>query len=213
MPLDKAFEYSALSYCWEDQSCSRTVVCDGRKLQVTPNAKEAMRGLRARTKLGNSYLWVDAICIDQTSTEEKNVQVRNMAEIYTKAKQVCIWLQDNGVNKTARKRIRKIPRLHNGEARDPKEVRKETDEVWLDEISKNPYWSRIWTVQEMALARSVKLYSGSVSLGSKMLLRIHDLNPQKQAPFAAHNHLSRHEDGAPCWNLCTMTLKGYSSHS
>ena len=42
------------------------------------------------------YIWVDAICIDQSERgkEEKEKQLSKMAEIYNSASSVCIWLGD-----------------------------------------------------------------------------------------------------------------------
>jgi hypothetical protein len=59
-------------------------------LQVTPNCLSALRALRHRSR--PRKLWIDAICIDQTSTAERNQQVPLMAEIYGKAGQVLVWL-------------------------------------------------------------------------------------------------------------------------
>lgn len=38
--------------------------------------------------------WIDAICIDQDDPSERNHQVQMMSRIYTRAKEVCIWLGD-----------------------------------------------------------------------------------------------------------------------
>jgi hypothetical protein len=59
-------------------------------LNVTPNCLSVLQTLRSRFK--PRKLWVDARCIDQTSTAEKNQQVPLMAEIYGRAKQVLVWL-------------------------------------------------------------------------------------------------------------------------
>ncbi|KAM0436147.1 hypothetical protein ACHAPT_003039 [Fusarium lateritium] len=37
-------------------------------------------------------LWVDQVCIDQNNHAEKADQVLLMAEVYTKAEQVLVWL-------------------------------------------------------------------------------------------------------------------------
>jgi hypothetical protein len=38
------------------------------------------------------YLWIDAICINQTNNKEKSFQVGLMAEIYQQANHVFAWL-------------------------------------------------------------------------------------------------------------------------
>jgi hypothetical protein len=39
-------------------------------------------------------IWADAICINQTDTSEKNIQVRQMSNIYASADQVIIYVGD-----------------------------------------------------------------------------------------------------------------------
>jgi hypothetical protein len=37
-------------------------------------------------------LWIDAICIDQTNQKEKEYQIQFMAQIYSQATHVIVWL-------------------------------------------------------------------------------------------------------------------------
>lgn len=82
--------YEALSYVWGAKNGTIPITCGGRKLLITPNCDSALRHLRH--KLTRRVLWIDAICIDQQSVEERNCQVPLMGEIYTAAKKVIIWL-------------------------------------------------------------------------------------------------------------------------
>ena len=61
---------------------------------VTPNL---LTGLEAVLRYAEGegrkcYLWVDAICIDQNSDEERSAQVPLMRQIYGNAKSVLVWL-------------------------------------------------------------------------------------------------------------------------
>lgn len=38
------------------------------------------------------FIWIDAICIDQTDENEKAMQIPLMSEIYKRAYQVNVWL-------------------------------------------------------------------------------------------------------------------------
>jgi hypothetical protein len=38
------------------------------------------------------YLWIDALCIDQTNSTERASQVLLMGDIYSSAKRVIVWL-------------------------------------------------------------------------------------------------------------------------
>ncbi|KAK4031445.1 HET-domain-containing protein [Parachaetomium inaequale] len=82
--------YEALSYTWGGQPLDRPVSCDSKTLLITANAEAALRRLRRKRKA--RYLWVDAICINQSSVAERNVQVASMGDIYRGAKRVLIWL-------------------------------------------------------------------------------------------------------------------------
>ena len=82
--------YEALSYAWGDPKTKTTIKCEGMHLHVTPNCASALKHLR--TTKETRILWVDAICIDQSSLHERNVQVKRMGDIYSKASRVVIWL-------------------------------------------------------------------------------------------------------------------------
>lgn len=84
--------YEALSYVWGETADNVFVLCGGSKIMITPNCLAALKKLRLSTK--ERYLWVDAICIDQSSIPERNQQVARMGEIYMSASRVVIWLGD-----------------------------------------------------------------------------------------------------------------------
>jgi hypothetical protein len=86
------YEYDALSYTWGGQDRNVTITCEGKRLYVTPNCYAALRRLRGRRRKDISWLWVDAICIDQSSTKERNAQVSIMGNIYSRADCVLMWL-------------------------------------------------------------------------------------------------------------------------
>jgi hypothetical protein len=91
--LDKPV-YEAISYTWAtvdgDASLSSHVSCRGKQIAVTKNCESMLRILRKQGT--NRTIWVDAICIDQENTEERNHQVRLMATIYSNASQVVAYL-------------------------------------------------------------------------------------------------------------------------
>ncbi|KAK4448890.1 heterokaryon incompatibility protein-domain-containing protein [Podospora aff. communis PSN243] len=83
-------EYEALSYTWGDSSQKRTIGLNGIDFDVTTNLHAALNRLRLPDS--KRLLWVDAICIDQTNTDERAAQVPRMREIYQRAQRVVIWL-------------------------------------------------------------------------------------------------------------------------
>jgi hypothetical protein len=85
--------YEALSYVWGSPRGNVPIECEGKTLLITPNCEAALRRIRRRTR--TRALWIDAICIDQASTDEKNAQVQLMSEVYSKARRVIVWLGDD----------------------------------------------------------------------------------------------------------------------
>jgi hypothetical protein len=92
--LDDNPSFEALSYVWGTNTIKVSINVHGLLLEVTPNCLNALRGLRYR--FTRRTLWIDAICIDQKSEAEKNQQVPLMADIYSRAVLVLVWLNDSG---------------------------------------------------------------------------------------------------------------------
>jgi Heterokaryon incompatibility protein (HET) len=88
--IDTIASYEALSYTWGPPNPQKYIVCHGKKLPITENCEAALRHLRL--PLAGRLLWVDSICIDQFNIIEKNQQLRLMGNIYSRAKDVLIWL-------------------------------------------------------------------------------------------------------------------------
>ncbi|KAF2023286.1 HET-domain-containing protein, partial [Setomelanomma holmii] len=81
--------YAALSYVWGREKATHTVTIDGFDVDTRPNLYTALRRLRAHCV---ETLWVDALCINQASRQERGWQVNLMGYIYASAQEVCIWM-------------------------------------------------------------------------------------------------------------------------
>ncbi|KAF2025398.1 HET-domain-containing protein, partial [Setomelanomma holmii] len=85
-------EYEAISYTWAteggDDMKTGCVYCDERIIPVTKNCEAILRRLRRPWK--TRRVWVDAICINQVNTSERNHQVGLMDHVYRKASNVLI---------------------------------------------------------------------------------------------------------------------------
>lgn len=101
--LNDNVKYEALSYVWGEKQpndIKLIYINGGQPLEVTPSCYEALIYLRPRksafSRGRGRVLWVDAICIDQTpsddSTRERNHQVRLMGSVYSGATKVLAWL-------------------------------------------------------------------------------------------------------------------------
>ncbi|OAL43075.1 heterokaryon incompatibility, partial [Pyrenochaeta sp. DS3sAY3a] len=84
--------YSCLSYMWGDPEEQHAILINGKTFKVRRNLWDFLRV--AQTKLFNNFLWIDALCIDQQNTQERNHQVQQMGNIYSRAKTVLLWLGD-----------------------------------------------------------------------------------------------------------------------
>ncbi|KAL7806365.1 heterokaryon incompatibility protein domain-containing protein [Trichoderma aethiopicum] len=83
--------YKALSYVWGRGSRNPPeIVVNGNNVKVTSNLAMALRHLR-QDEVGNA-LWIDALCIDQSNTDERSSQVAQMRDIYATAVEVIVFL-------------------------------------------------------------------------------------------------------------------------
>lgn len=161
-------DYEALSYHWGPKDKKADDFCikllersQSYRVSIRSNLVSALRQLRSAND--NKYLWVDALCIDQGSNEEKNVQIPRMTEIYNKARCVCIWLGEEGDNSDdAMAFARRLLDLDAfSRMQNPKEAHQ-----WVDfaTLLRRPWFNRRWIVQELAVARNAMLYCGEEKL-------------------------------------------------
>ncbi|KAF4810068.1 Heterokaryon incompatibility protein 6, OR allele [Colletotrichum siamense] len=109
---DEESSYSALSYVWGCSSEPQQIDINSQPFHVTQNLHDALQQLERDSV--SSWLWIDAICIEQSDLEEKTHQVGMMRDIFSNAAMVYIWLGP-GTEKTdqAMDLIFKYgPRLH-----------------------------------------------------------------------------------------------------
>ncbi|KAE8446189.1 hypothetical protein EG329_012414 [Mollisiaceae sp. DMI_Dod_QoI] len=98
--LDEDPAYEALSYVWGDARQKLPIILNGENFIITKNLESALRYLR--DEHFPRHLWVDAICINQNDIMERAQQVGLMDAIYSKTKEVLIWLgrEQEGSDKT-----------------------------------------------------------------------------------------------------------------
>jgi SAM-dependent MidA family methyltransferase len=63
---------------------------NGQSTEAGPNLEAALKAIRNEEH--SRLLWIDALCIDQSSKKKRNQQILLMADIYRKASCVLIWL-------------------------------------------------------------------------------------------------------------------------
>ena len=87
-------DYVAGSYCWGGQDHKELVLMNGRLFKTSKNLYSLLQVLRDDEEGNGRFYWIDQLCIDQTSTLERNHQVQLMSIIYSQAYAVYSWFGD-----------------------------------------------------------------------------------------------------------------------
>jgi hypothetical protein len=92
--LDNPVPYfETISYCWGSPTVRNHVNLNGTPTSVPWSSAAALRRLRFSDK--PRVLWIDAICIDQSSQSEKSEQVAFMSTIYRMGKRNLVYLGED----------------------------------------------------------------------------------------------------------------------
>jgi hypothetical protein len=152
-------KYEALSYMWGSLSNSATIAVDGQDLSVGENLWLALKQLR----LGASRrtIWIDAICINQADTTERNHQVSQMSNIYSCAEQVLVWLGPDTV--FSDQAMRFLADVADGTIPSIGCDKPVFGDCWkaVEQFCESEYWKRLWIIQEVVLARKVLVMWGA----------------------------------------------------
>ena len=191
--LHDRLDYVALSYVWgEKSSDDPTLLLNGHPLQIRASLWQALKELV--TRVNTVRFWIDQVCIDQENKTEKGQQVRLMSRIYGRAQRVIGWLGSHDDDSyLAFSLLLMLGRL--SFAKEP-----QTDQRWqnpLDVLMKEgnvrsiddlfnpnrrpiqaaarlvqrPWFSRLWIVQEVALATTLELCCGDASIPGEVFFR------------------------------------------
>ncbi|RYN45573.1 hypothetical protein AA0114_g8981 [Alternaria tenuissima] len=171
-------EYEALSYAWGTTDSPSEALLDGTPTSMRISLDLGLRRLRYAEK--SRILWVDALCINQNDIQERSHQVQQMATIYSSARTVLIWLGEWPSFDTCRDQERcerAFSELLTESRRinsmlDSKDKNKQRlsmmsnfltqNELFYDighfmrhlsDICSQPWFSRLWIIQEFILAR------------------------------------------------------------
>lgn len=156
--------YIALSYAWGDPNITEDISVNDIPLPVTTNLMAALRRLYERYSDKQVAFWIDAICINQQDLGERGHQVKIMGQIYSRAQTVIGWLGEMhidfstlpGLSQEGTERIRLL--VQNRHA--------------LRSMLDAPYWRRMWTQQEIILARDLLLLCGPSLLAADKFVNL-----------------------------------------
>jgi len=85
--------YETISYCWGAPRDPSTIELNGHLTPVPASSEAAVRRMRLSDR--PRVLWIDAICIDQSSTTERSAQVALMATVYSTAQHNLVYLGED----------------------------------------------------------------------------------------------------------------------
>ncbi|KAI6717429.1 hypothetical protein JHW43_000085 [Diplocarpon mali] len=186
--------YEAISYAWGSSAQTRVICCENQKLRVTTNLRDALWKIRDPGK--PRLLWADAVCINQNDTKERGDQVCQMAEIYANATRVLVWLSlpsprvvdfdylfgrdlaaaMESSNVSTGQRPGLLQKFVGMVDADTK--LENFDSVMklvahnLSQVLDSPWFTRLWVVQEVGMAKSVLALIGNATLDFVDLVRI-----------------------------------------
>ena len=168
--------YEALSYTWGEAVFSHPIQINDQAFSITSNLYSALTQLRKPDE--DRYIWVDALCIDQSNLEEKAIQIPKIFTIYQKAKHVIAWLGDEGT--FSRHAVHLVKRFNPAAEDIPGELQSISREDFLKactglfDILGRPWLRRAWVVQEVFAAKSIVVHIGCHTMEWDSLLNIHE---------------------------------------
>lgn len=167
--IQKAPQFAALSYSWGNRPAD-TPICINtgtieRHVHISKDVSNCLKRLRDINQL--EWLWIDALCINQASNQEKSHQVTIMRSIYAAAKLVYVWLgesiRDNGyytgrgpVDTYTETPIHYISRedLQKAGLSEAKLADLIRQDRWV-------WWERLWVIQEVVSCDHIFVCIGS----------------------------------------------------
>lgn len=244
-------DYVCLSYVWnyphgpenhvlEDWN-ERVILISGKPYPVRENLFDflcmarhngaRMQGDKRRFDLWVP-IWIDALCIDQFSSLERNHQVAQMGNIYSRASWVHVWfgkadlntsnnmhgtVSKDSLNHQALTVLERVCRLLEDVSIASENVRhsfydaKRADILerhsvcnFVISICCNTYWKRAWVVQEMLLAGTNTFWLNTEPLDAVSIDKVADLF---QSTRLSHFSSKLQEEGAHYLAFHSSALK------
>lgn len=162
--------YEALSYVWGPTRNPKRVFLNSQEYLVTQNLAEALKELR-QTDL-DRWLWVDALCINQSDNLERKVQVNSMSSVYESATKVIAWLGPHEDKSAVLFRVLKRTETSNFNwiADAFSDGRLDDARAAIPPVMSRDYWFRAWIIQEIAFSRELRIRCGSDEVSYSTLI-------------------------------------------
>lgn len=222
-------EFEAISYTWGEDTIKKTVVINGQKILAWNNLWNFLKVLRHETR--SRTLWVDAISICQTDTDEKAQQIGIIGKIFSYATRVVAWVGEHADGSEALfqpwptlKPFPGIPayktrgfrgKIHKAFGQDEEHYRRQHEREQMQEqirqrwpiwraFARRNYFSRMWIVQEISVATKLFVYCGDDCMDW------HDLITSRWRGGKVFDGLSVDQDELTILRQLDTTRIGYS---
>ncbi|KAK5714932.1 hypothetical protein LTR15_010348 [Elasticomyces elasticus] len=181
--------YETLSYVWGDVTTKCDIFLHGQRTAIGASAAQVLRQFRGSGR--DRILWLDQVSINQADDVERSQQVAIMGEIYANSAHGFVWLTpdsniltearssldavlENACNSTgqlARLRETLYDDMHGPHMSDrPLPASVASGLEVLFKIFDQPWFLRLWVVQEAALPKASTAYCGDVGVALRELL-------------------------------------------
>ena len=143
---------------------------DGKTVEVKATLWSFLLNL---CKLGHGGLvWIDVLSINQQNVEERNAQVSMMGKIFKEAQCVYAWVGDSDPYIDYAFILAQCASLlaFSKLERAQRDRLVATATIGFQNLDNRQFWARVWTIQEVALAKVLFLVCGGQTIEWRLLV-------------------------------------------
>jgi Heterokaryon incompatibility protein (HET) len=210
--LSKDVHFFPLSYVCGDPNITEPIFVNGHRQAITTNLASFLRQWRRMNPsvrhnipegadprdlsggehVASPYLWIDAICINQSDISERNSQLQFMASIYQASRLTIAWVgKEDDTSSLAMESLDRmsVPIRDSENEQDPLEwlhrghmdlLKDDSphflplNSVWksIQLFFHRPYWTRAWILQELVLSENVLILCGNTGFYLNQILYV-----------------------------------------
>ncbi|KAI1609120.1 heterokaryon incompatibility protein-domain-containing protein [Exophiala viscosa] len=219
--IAKPPSYCAISHCWGKRDLTHAIVCDGKRLPITAAVHALFAQIQKSDDLEKT-IWIDAVCINQDSPEERAQQVLLMKDIFSKAQLTIVYFGEPERAKDVPAMLELGDKIIEMARKTPPKHLKEEDLVsnglpslgdtsWttLANFFCLPWFNRVWIVQEYVLANVITFLYGEHWIPHEYIISINRTFSKNEDSYNLEELLrplaTRPKQTSAFWNNDTPT--------
>ena len=167
---------------------------NGTSFSIGQNLFDLLEQISMSPNALRDWLWIDALCVNQSDEYEKSDQVNHMDETFASSAWTLVWLGKACestehvlflLEHVKNEEIERVRKIFDGDITydsiNPESVHHQKHEfndlVWLELMfsCSRTWFRRVWTLQEAALAPSVSYLCGSLPIQQDVVMEANDL--------------------------------------